>query len=151
MKRFHYNLQTVLNYEEQVLDEKKEEYAGRLEKVAQKKKQIDALQESSDALNASFDEVKKQGAKIETFLLYSDMIRNNDDQIKVENARLRRLEKWADEKKQEVIDANIDVKKYDKLKEKKYAAYRKQEAKENEAFIEEFVQHQTSESLRRNT
>jgi flagellar export protein FliJ len=69
------------------------------------------------------------------------MIDGTDEEIKYQYKLLARLQKKADMKKKEVIAAHIDVSKFEKLKEKKLAEYRFAEQKENEAFIEEFVQN----------
>lgn len=74
--------------------------------------------------------------------MYSNLIDREDKQIQLEKKRLVELEKRADEKKQEVIAQNIDVNKFEKLKEKKKAEYHVLEQKDQESFIEEFVSHQ---------
>ena len=148
MKRFQYNLQSVLEYKQRVLDDLKEQYALRMKFVEEKKQEIDGLRAKADALNREFDEVKQQGAVIEKFLMYSSMIDNLDKQVEVEKETLKILQANADKKKEEVIAANIDVNKFEKLKEKKQEIFKAQEQKDQEAFIDEFVSNQQNSIIR---
>lgn len=146
MKKFQYSLQTVLNYKNMILDQKKEEYASWQAKIEAKNREIAALEKKKTDLQNAFDEVKHHGAAIEVFLLYAQMIDGTDEEIRYQYKLLARLQKKADMKKKEVIAAHIDVSKFEKLKEKKFAEYRAAELKENEAFIEEFVQNASARS-----
>ncbi len=148
MKRFQYNLQSVLEYKQSVLDDLKEQYALRMKFVEEKKQQIAALRAKADSLNQEFDGIKQQGAAIEKFLMYANMIDNLDKQVEVEKEALKILQANADKKKEEVIAANIDVNKFEKLKEKKQEVYKAQEQKDNEAFIDEFVNNQQNSVVR---
>ena len=142
MKKFQYNLQSVLEYKQRILDDLKEQYAVRMKFVEEKKLEIRNLRAKADALTVEFDEVKKTGAAIEKFLMYSSMIDNLDKQVEIEKEALKILQANADKKKDEVVAANIDVNKFVKLKEKKQMLYKAQEQKDQEAFIDEFVSNQ---------
>ncbi|MCR5007749.1 MAG: flagellar FliJ family protein [Oribacterium sp.] len=144
MKKFQYNLQSVLEYKQRILDDLKEQYALRMKFVEEKKLEIQNLRAKADALTVEFDEVKKTGAAIEKFLMYSSMIDNLDKQVEIEKEALKILQANADKKKDEVVAANIDVNKFVKLKEKKQMIYKAQEQKDQEAFIDEFVSNQAN-------
>ncbi|WP_031549242.1 flagellar export protein FliJ [Oribacterium sp. FC2011] len=144
MKKFQYNLQSVLEYKQRILDDLKEQYAVRMKFVEEKKLEIQNLRAKADALTVEFDEVKKTGAAIEKFLMYSSMIDNLDKQVEMEKEALKILQANADKKKDEVVAANIDVNKFVKLKEKKQMIYKAQEQKDQEAFIDEFVSNQAN-------
>ena len=88
-----------------------------------------------------FDESKFLGAPIEDFRLYDMCIGLVEDQITVQKEQLAVLKKKEEKKKQEVIAARVDTSKFEKLKDRRLVEYRKAEAKEEEAFIEEFVVH----------
>lgn len=139
MKKFKYSLQTVLDYKEQILDKLKGEYAQRMALVREKEREIEALQNKLAELSTAFDECKREGGTIDKFLMFTTSIENTEKAIEREKEKLAYLQKKADEKKKEVIEANIDVNKFDKLKDKKIAAYKKEVQKDNENFIDEFV------------
>lgn len=146
MKKFHYSLETVLDYKQQILDTLKEEYAIRMRYVNEKRLQIEDLQKKSSALRDEFDEIKHHGTSIEKFLMYSSMIDNLDKQVESEKQALAVLQARADQKKAEMVNANIDVNKFLKLKEKKQEEHHALEQKDQETFIEEFVSHRAQTS-----
>ncbi|MDD6351395.1 MAG: flagellar export protein FliJ [Lachnospiraceae bacterium] len=146
MKKFHYSLENVLNYKRQILDSIMGEYAVWQQRIEQRKAKIKSLKEEKRDLENSFEDLQHAGGPIERFLLYADLIDRMDQEIEIQKEKLKEIEKEAEKVKKKVIDAKIDVNKFEKLKEKKFAEYRLDEQKENEAFIEEFVQNQTSRS-----
>ncbi len=141
MKRFHYSLETVLDYKTQVLDNLKKEHAVTVKNVNDKKEEIRQLNGELREYEGSFDERKSQGASIEDYLLFDLCIDRMKDQIRQENERLVVLKKREEKKKSEVIDAKVDTSKFEKLKERRLQEYRAAEQKAEEAFIEEFVVH----------
>ncbi|MDD6451236.1 flagellar export protein FliJ [Lachnospiraceae bacterium YH-ros2228] len=144
MKKFHYSLETVLDYKQRILDSILEEYAVWQQRIEERKTKIQTLRKEKRNLEDSFDKLQHAGGSIEKFLLYADLIDRMDREIEVQKEKLKELEKEAEKVKKKVIDAKIDVNKFEKLKEKKFQSYRLAEQKENEAFIDEFVQNQTS-------
>ena len=139
MKRFHYSLETVLNYKTQVLDGLKKEHAVILKSVNDKKEEIRQLNGRLQDYQGSFDETKSAGAPIETYLLYDMCIERMEERIEEEEERLVVLKTKEEKKKNEVIDAKVDTSKFEKLKEKKLQEYQKAVMKADETFVEEFV------------
>lgn len=139
MKRFHYSLETVLNYKTQVLDGLKKEHAVILKSVNDKKEEIRQLNGRLTDYEESFDEEKSAGAPIETYRLYGMCIEGMERRIKQEKERLSVLKTKEEKKKNEVINAKVDTSKFEKLKDKRLKEYRTAEQKEEEAFVEEFV------------
>jgi flagellar FliJ protein len=139
VKRFHYSLETVLNYKTQVLDGLKKEHAVILKSVNDKKEEIRQLNGRLTDYEDSFDETKSAGASIETYLLYDMCIERMEERIEQEKERLVVLKTKEEKKKNEVIDAKVDTSKFEKLKDKRLKEYRVAEQKEEEAFVEEFV------------
>ncbi|MCH3998800.1 MAG: flagellar export protein FliJ [Lachnospiraceae bacterium] len=141
MKKFKYSLQNVLQYKDEILDTEKGEYAARMAAVNQQKKRIEDLVKEQDDLSEEFDEVKRGSTCITDFQIFSGLLDSMERQIEEEQKKLVKLEKHAEEQKKVVIAANVDVKKFVKLKERKLQDYQKAEQKDNEEFVEEFVQH----------
>lgn len=139
MKRFRYNLETVLEYKTQTLDNLKTEHALILRDVNQKKEDIKNLKNELYQVGVGFDEMKSEGALIEDYRLYTMCMNQIERQIKEEKQKLVVLKKKEERKKEEVVNAKIDTSKFEKLKEKRLKEYHKMEAKADEAFIEEFV------------
>lgn len=139
MKRFQYSLETVLDYKTQVLDHLKEEHAVILQDVNLKKQEIANLKREMMEFQDNFDSAKQEGVPIESFRLYDMCIGGMEKRIDAEKEALGVLQQKERKKKSEVITAKVDTSKFEKLKTRRYREYQKAQAKEEEAFIEEFV------------
>ncbi|MBF1272095.1 MULTISPECIES: flagellar export protein FliJ [Oribacterium] len=141
MKKFKYSLETVYQFKLQVLDKVKEEYAIKQQEVLNQQSLINRLQEELFHYEEEFERVKQEGASIETIMMYVNGIERMEKRIGKEKDELIRRTVIAEEKKREVIKANVDTNAFEKLKEKKLEEYRIQGQKAEEQFIEEFVSH----------
>ena len=141
MKKFRYSLETVYQFKLQVLDKVKEEYAIKQQEVLNQQSLINRLQEELFHYEEEFERVKQEGASIETIMMYVNGIERMEKRIGKEKDELIRRTVIAEEKKREVIKANVDTNAFEKLKEKKLEEYRVQGQKAEEQFIEEFVSH----------
>ena len=141
MKKFKYSLETVYQFKLQVLDKVKEEYAIKQQEVLNQQSLINRLQEEMFHYEEEFEQVKQEGASIETIMMYVNGIERMEKRIGKEKDELIRRTVIAEEKKSEVIKANVDTNAIEKLKEKKLEEYRIQGQKAEEQFIEEFVSH----------
>ena len=141
MKKFKYSLETVYQFKLQVLDKVKEEYAIKQQEVLNQQSLINRLQEELFHYEEEFERVKQEGASIETIMMYVNGIERMEKRIGTEKDELIRRTVIAEEKKREVIKANVDTNAFEKLKEKKLEEYRVQGQKAEEQFIEEFVSH----------
>ena len=141
MKRFKYSLDTVLDYKAQVLDNLKEEHAVILRDVSLKKEEIARLSNELSGFQEEFDSAKQRGASIESFRLYDICIGQMEKKIDFEKEVLSVLQQKEEKKKGEVITAKVDTSKFENLKSRRLREYQKAQAKEEEAFVEEFVVH----------
>ena len=141
MKKFKYSLETVYQFKLQVLDKVKEEYAIKQQEVLNQQSLINRLQEELFHYEEEFERVKQEGASIETIMMYVNGIERMEKRIGKEKDELIRRTVIAEEKKREVIKANVDTNAFEKLKEKKLEEYRVQGQKAEEQFIEEFFSH----------
>lgn len=139
MKRFHYGLETVLDYKVQVLDNLRTEHAAALHQVRKKEDEIHRLKSELTGYEGQFDQKKHAGGVIEEYRLFNLCITQMEKTIDYEKEHLFVLRKKEEEKRAKVVEAKIDTSKFEKLKERKWAAYQKAEMKEEERFIEEFV------------
>ncbi len=139
MKRFRYGLETVLDYKGQVLDNLRSEHARIVQRVNQKQNEIRQLKHKLVEYEEEFDQTKRTGTSIENYLLYEMCIGKMEQTIDEEKERLKTLQKREEKKKEEVVEAKIDTSKFEKLKERQWNAYRKDEQKAEETFVEEFV------------
>lgn len=143
MKRFKYNLDTVLAYKTQVLDNLKVEHAAIIQHVNRKQEEIQGLNQELSGFEQDFNRAKEEGSTIEHYQLFDMCIGRMEEIIKQEEERLKELKRQENQKKQEVITAKVDTSKFEKLKDKKIQEYQKAVLKEDETFIEEFVSNTT--------
>lgn len=139
MKQFKYQLETVLAYKTQILDNLKSEHAIIIQNVNRKQEEINGLNRELVSYESGFDQVKEKGATIEDYRLFDMCIGRMEEIIDTEKERLSELHKQENEKKQEVVEAKVDTSKFEKLKDKRLQEYQKAVMKEDELFIEEFV------------
>lgn len=139
MKRFQFSLDTVLDYKTQVLENLRTEQAMINNAVQNQEEQVGRVRQTLSGYQTEFDEAKVSGCVIENFLLYDMCIGNTEKVLKEEKKRLVELEKKAEQKKWEVVEAKTDTSKFEKLKKRRLDAYNKEAAKAEEQFVEEFV------------
>lgn len=139
MKRFHYSLDNVLTYKNQILDNLKEEHAGMLRDVNEKKAEIASMRSTLHDYQDSFDSAKQSGASIQAFQLFDLCIGQMEREIDAQKDLLVGLKKKEAKKKAEVIEAKVDTSRFEKLKARRYREYLMLCQKEEESFVEEFV------------
>lgn len=139
MKKFFFSLNTVLNYKEQVLESLRNEH---LKVLVQIRKCEDAIEQLEQQYNSYVDQAekeKKSGISVSELKIYEGYLESLGVRILKEREHLEALRKAEEEKRAQVVHAKQESASIHKLKEKKHQEYNKQEQKEQELFIEEFV------------
>ena len=139
MKKFKFALDTVLSYKQQVLDSLQGEHAVAMAKVREQEKVLDAVWQEYRNCNAEYREKKAEGLSITEAMIYESSLRSGELHIQRETNKLERLQEEAEKKRQEMLDAKIDTSSLEKLKDKKLEQYRKDEQKDQELLVDEFI------------
>ncbi|MEG2305061.1 MAG: flagellar export protein FliJ [Lachnospiraceae bacterium] len=139
MKKFSFPLDTVLSYKGQVLDSLKNEHAQILIRVIKQENIIEDLEKEFQDCAAKFERCKVEGAKINEMLNHEGYLHTLQKKIEGAKQALVLIKREEQAKREEVIIAKQDTTSIEKLKEKKQEQYRKDEQKDQERFIEEFV------------
>lgn len=139
MKQFKYNLETVLRYKGQTLDDLKVQHSVIREKVNRKQKEVDSLGKKLCQYEEKFDKAKAVGGVIEDYRLHAMCIARAGETLEHEREILLNLKQIEEQKKEEVIEAKVDTSKFEKLKDRRRQEYRKACMKEEERFTEEFI------------
>lgn len=139
MKKFHFSMETVLRYKEQRLDALRTEHAAAIARVREQEAVVDNLIKCFDRVNREYREKKELGMTVADAMSYDIMLRAQE--VKIQNAEkeLIDLRHAEEQKREEVIEAKTEKATIEKLREKKLAAYHKQEQKMEEQMIDEFV------------
>lgn len=128
-----------MSYRNQLLDDLKLQHGKILAAIAEKEREIQALQDEFYAVNNEFNEKQAAGLVIQEAMSYKTTLKVLENKIKDKNRELATLQKQADAKQAEVIAAKQDAMSLEKLKEQRLKDYNAAAMKEEEKFIEEFV------------
>lgn len=139
MKKFSFQLESVMNFKNQRLESKKAEHAGMIAMVNIQNEKIDGLLNKFKRVNHDFNEKKKAGIAIIEAMEYSGFLYKLEMEVQKEKRHLEELKRKEEEKRAEVVAVKIETSTLEKLKEKKLAIYQKEAQKKEELYIEEFV------------
>jgi flagellar FliJ protein len=139
MKKFHFSLETVLDYKDQVLESLQEEHALLLAQVRDQEEVLEALWHDYRACNEEYRTKKQTGMTVLEATTYQHGLRALEAEIQKETQRLEDLRRQAEAKRAQVVAAKQETSSLEKLKEKKLDAYQKAAAKSEERELEEFV------------
>lgn len=139
MKKFHFSLENVLKYKEQILDGLRTEHAIILAKIH---RQEALLQETKHQYEACNQELKEKNCKGMTTLelsQYKQYLRTLQHKIKEQFNTLEQFKKEEEEKKEQLLEIKKEAASFVKLREKRFMEHRKLEQKEEELHIDEII------------
>ena len=139
MKKFHFSLETVLDYKQQALDALRAEHGALLAQVRAQEAVVEGLEEEHLQVDGEFSQRKMEGLTVLDALNYEQYLRALEREIMGERRKLEALRRKEEAKRSQVVEARKETATIEKLKEHKLEDYRKAEQKEEEQRIEEFV------------
>ncbi|MCI9185920.1 MAG: flagellar export protein FliJ [Oscillospiraceae bacterium] len=139
MKKFQFSLDTVLDYKQQVLTSLQSEHGAILLRVRQQEEVLEQTEHAHRELNEEFTRRRAEGISIKDALMLESGLRVLERDIDREAQKLLALQKQEEKKRDEVIEAKKETSSLEMLRDKKLEQYRKEEAKQDELFIEEIV------------
>lgn len=139
VKKFHFSMDSVLSYRNQVLDALITEHAAILARVRAQEEAVDALQRNYRAFNEAYCRQKEEGMTIAEARSCNIALRVQERDIQRALETLQAVRQEAENKRAEVVKAKQDGAVIEKLKEQKLALYNKAVEKSEEQFIDEFV------------
>ena len=139
MKKFQFSLDTVLDYKQQVLTSLQSEHGAILLRVRQQEEVLEQTEHAHRELNEEFTRRRAEGISIKDALMLESGLRVLERDIDREAQKLLALQKQEEKKRDEVIEAKKETSSLEMLRDEKLEQYRKEEAKQDELFIEEIV------------
>ena len=139
MKKFQFNLDTVLRYKQQVLDNMQNEYAAALTRVRDQEGILAALEGRYRDLNAGFREAEAAGITVADAMGYEMGLRVLEGEIQRAEAKLEQMRQEAEERRLRLVAARQDAAALEKLREHQWDDYQKAVQKQEEQFIDELV------------
>lgn len=139
MKKFHFSLETVLDYKQQILASLQAEHGAILAQVREQERLIEELEAEYQQMDGEFAQRKLEGIAILDAMKYEQYLRAMERQIQLALEDLAQLQKKEEAKRAEVVTAKQDTSSIEKLREKKLDHYKKAMQKNEEAMIDELV------------
>ncbi len=139
MKRFRFQLESVLDYKQQVLDELMIELGALQEQVRQQERVRDAARIALTEYTAEYEEKKRGGLPIAEVLKYQSGQEYLIRQLEAEEKELAKRRAAAEAKRQEVVQARQETLSLEKLKELRRKEYDAALLKEEERVIDDLT------------
>lgn len=144
MKKFHFTLQKLKDYQEQELDREKNALSllqADLRRIEEAREVlVGKVAEQSEQL----DRVYKLGSTASEIAMRKRYIVTLQQEIHLKEQQAIQKQAEIEEQLSVVVEATKEVKKLEKLEEKQLEEYNLAAGKENERFIEEFVGTQSA-------
>lgn len=139
MKKFQFSLGTVLDYKQQVLTSLQSEHGAILLRVRRQEEVLEQTEQAHRQLNEEFTQRRAEGITVKDAIMLESGLRVLERDIDRETKKLQELRRQEEKKRDEVIEAKKETSSLEMLRDKKLEQYRKEEAKQDELFIEEVV------------
>ncbi len=148
MKKFEFSLDRVLSYREQVVNNLLIQHAQILELIRAQEELLRVLEHEERECGAKLEDEKRNGCTICVVQVYEGYIKSQNMKMRIVRRKISELEREAEAKMSEIVEANKDKKSIDILKDKRREEYDKDVRRAEEKFIEEFVSNTSSGGTR---
>ncbi|HHV99004.1 MAG TPA: flagellar export protein FliJ [Clostridiaceae bacterium] len=139
MAKFNFKLQSVLDLKIQMEDNKKNEFGSAVQKLEYEKKVLENIKDEKEKNINAFGNELKNKAKVSTLRQINSYISLLGQKIEVQKENVNKASNIVDKKREELLEAVKERKIMDKLKEKEYNLFLKQELKEEQKIIDEII------------
>ncbi|MEG1448177.1 MAG: flagellar export protein FliJ [Oscillospiraceae bacterium] len=139
MKKFSFNLEKILVYKDSILDKEKNALATIKGEKAQKEEELTTMVNRLSVAFSDKDKSVLAGKSVLELMNHKYFIDDLKKQIK---AKKDEINLWTEKEEKQtkiVAECSKDVKRYEKLKEKKLEEYEKDIIKKDNEVISEFV------------
>lgn len=139
MKKFSFQLEPVLKYQQDRLEILKNEHAKIINKIMQQEKKIQQMEEKIIQYTADFNEKKQMGIVSIEAVNCQNYLEQQEYFVLKEYEILQQMKQEEEKKKIELLEFKKKILTIEKLKEIHMKEYQKVVSREEEQFIEEFV------------
>lgn len=139
MKRFQFQLESVLGYKQQVLDELMVELSARKAEADRQELVRAGAQRRFTDYGREYEEKKREGLTVTDALKYQGCLDALERKLRREEEELARLRALEEEKRQEVVTARQEHFSLEKLKDMRRREHDAAAAKEEERLIDDLT------------
>lgn len=148
MKKFHFTLEKLRRYKNQILESQKNHLASLRNQQRAAEEELLQVQGSISSADSKFQEDCARGMTNAQITLAKNYLNAMGNQRRILNDSIRLFQEKIDDQIQVVVEATREVSMLDKLKEHQWEAYSKAVSKSEELFIEEYVGYKSAVSDR---
>jgi flagellar FliJ protein len=142
MALFRFRLNSVLRYRERKREDKRLELRALEQAKENLLSEIDRLEQSLTRQRKEMDEQRGKFVAVAEMRLAADFAQRVTDRIRDRRGVLAIVEKRAAEKREELLEANRDVKSLEQLRQRRWERHRVEEAREEQKLTDEVGQRQ---------
>ncbi len=139
MKKFRFQLDTVLGYKQQVLDNRLVEHGAAVAQVTRQEAVLDDAQGRRAGYEAEFRQRQAEGMTMFEALKYQNCMQALVQEIERETEKLAQLRRIEEEKRARVVESRVETKTLEKLKEIKLQDYNYDLRRDEERFIDDLT------------
>lgn len=148
MKKFKFQLDTVLRYKTQVLDVRLAEHGTALANVRRQEGVLEQAISNRTACEEEYREMKERGLTIADAMKYETGIQVLQRTVLRETEKLKELRRIEEQRRAALVEAKQETQSLEKLREMKRGEYDSMVAKAQEKEIDDLVMARRSASLR---
>lgn len=139
MKNFHFSLETVLSYKQQLVNAAQAELAKINRKLEQLILEEEEKKHAYDEKKQAYDEQQKRGITPQMMVFHNDYLHKLRQEIAILERKHTQLQKEQTAAMEKLIAKRVEAKALEKLQEKEWQQYKAQAAKEEERLVEELA------------
>lgn len=147
MKKFKFQLDTVLRYKNQVLDIRLAEHGSALAAVRRQEAVLEQARQNRIACEEEYRQKKAEGITIAGSMKYETGIEVLERRVQREAGLLKELQKAEEEKRRLLVEARQETQSLEKLKDIKRGEYDAAVAKAEEKEIDDLVMARRSAAV----
>lgn len=147
MKKFKFQLDTVLRYKNQVLDIRLAEHGSALAAVRRQEAVLEQARRNRIACEEEYRQKKAEGITIADSMKYETGIEVLERRVQREAGLLKELQKAEEEKRRLLVEARQETQSLEKLKDIKRGEYDAAVAKAEEKEIDDLVMARRSAAV----
>lgn len=148
MKKFKFQLDTVLRYKTQVLDIRLAEHGTALANVRRQEGVLEQAISNRTACEEEYREMKERGLTVADAMKYETGIQVLQRTVQRETEKLKELRRIEEQRRAALVEAKQETQSLEKLREMKRGEYDSMVAKAQEKEIDDLVMARRSASLR---
>lgn len=139
MKKFQFKLDTVMDYKQQVLENRLVEHGAAAAQTREQEAVFNAVQVRLTEYEDEYRQKKAAGLNILELQLYQDCLEALHREEMREQERLVQLQQIEEEKRSRVIESRTETATLEKLRDIKHKEYLKELQKDEERFIDDLT------------